>query len=634
MRKAIIIASCYIIACIVFCIILCTPVHAAQSFDFWWNWIYKYCNLAKTNVVSPDGFVTITQSQHEVYIRIGTNVAGTNAWNWITTYSNDVQSMFLRTSIWNQAAVDIIDWTNWWAGHSNDYIRRDGTLDWTGNEDGGGQISTNWLRIISGEFRGAYNTFIGNCPGCSAPSGSNNVIGDPFGTMFVHIGGGFNNRAEGPCEYSTIGGGNGNELDTARYSFIGGGFTNWIGGCNYAVIGGGQENNVQGDYAVIPGGLQNYAFGSYSWAMGNNCVASQDYARAWGRQAIATNFGSLVITDEWPTNFTDTARDQLRTRFTGGYEFTGGKVLCALGSGVTAEYPTATDHVVNVQYVLDNAVTNDGDFTQFTGLGGTTGQVWKANGAGGGWWAADSTGSAQPPESYIKGFGVEWATTTSCVIKAGEMWCNGTYYTKSTNDTHVVTSMEGAGHTNIIYIYINESASTSGGGFKFYDTRTATDTNMTYHQTVCSTQTTDRLVGLLYEYNGTLKQTYIADDCETITMLDNSLICMNAGNPDGTLQTPNLYESSTFLPNCATWCKFLVQTADAGGVAQGWATTKEEADAGQLFYQTQLRVRGDGTIVSYEWIRMGPSLNIRMGAEDNDDNGQLYGIVAGVRFRR
>jgi hypothetical protein len=56
----------------------------------------------------------------------------------------------------------------------------------------------------------------------------------------------------------------------------------------------------------------------------------------------------------------------------------------------------STDSDVITQGVvtsLTSYVRKDGDFDQFTGLTGTSGQVWKANGSGGGSWSSDDGGA-------------------------------------------------------------------------------------------------------------------------------------------------------------------------------------------------------------------------------------------------
>jgi len=103
--------------------LLCGNVHGAgQQFGFWWPWIYRYVNVAKTNVINPDGSFSITQDNHNVWISIGTNNPGSNAWDWVQENSNCVAYMCSRTGAWDQAAEDASDWTNWWYINSGAWL--------------------------------------------------------------------------------------------------------------------------------------------------------------------------------------------------------------------------------------------------------------------------------------------------------------------------------------------------------------------------------------------------------------------------------------------------------------------------------------------------------------------------------
>ena len=105
-----------LLSILVCCVSLCS-IATADSFQRWFPWLYRYVNVAKTNVVSTDGFIGITQDNHNVWLTLDTNVlnAATNSWDWITANSNSIYYMYSRTSLWDQAAVDASLWTNWFA---------------------------------------------------------------------------------------------------------------------------------------------------------------------------------------------------------------------------------------------------------------------------------------------------------------------------------------------------------------------------------------------------------------------------------------------------------------------------------------------------------------------------------------
>ncbi len=109
------------------CILLCGTARAA-SFDQWWNWLYRYVRVAKTNVVSIDASMTISQDEHNVYISIGTNNPGSNAWAWVVSHSNAVAYMESFTNQYD-------NWSNAWAwvvAHSNSFAYMEG---WTNQYD-------------------------------------------------------------------------------------------------------------------------------------------------------------------------------------------------------------------------------------------------------------------------------------------------------------------------------------------------------------------------------------------------------------------------------------------------------------------------------------------------------------------
>lgn len=76
----------------------------SADFNMWWPWIYKRLKLAITNAVSPDGSITIVNSNNVLYLSY-TNTAGSNAWAWVQANSNGIEYAF--------------SWTNQYARWSN-----------------------------------------------------------------------------------------------------------------------------------------------------------------------------------------------------------------------------------------------------------------------------------------------------------------------------------------------------------------------------------------------------------------------------------------------------------------------------------------------------------------------------------
>lgn len=135
--------------------------------------------------------------------------------------------------------------------------------------------------------------------------------------VYATIAGGTQNIAKGIG--STIAGGEFNETITkfSGYGAIGGGVSNSVGdfstvgggnnneALNEGTIGGGDSNTAVGDDSTVPGGRLNYAYGSYSFAA--------------GQQAQAMNEGAFVWADSQNTAFASTAADQFLVRAQGGF---------------------------------------------------------------------------------------------------------------------------------------------------------------------------------------------------------------------------------------------------------------------------------------------------------------------------
>jgi hypothetical protein len=141
---------------------------------------------------------------------------------------------------------------------------------------------------------------------------SYNVVTDNYGT----IGGGADNLAGNKdpdttnAQYATVGGGYRN-IASEGYATVGGGQSNTASGYtatvsgglintaseNGATVSGGSNNNASGLGATISGGGNNNAGDAATMPGGVSNTASGDYSFAAGNQAIASQMGSFVWAD-------------------------------------------------------------------------------------------------------------------------------------------------------------------------------------------------------------------------------------------------------------------------------------------------------------------------------------------------
>ena len=87
---------------------------------------------------------------------------------WVQANSNLIQSMYTRTSSWNQAVIDSASWTNWYQANSGSWVSvlsRTSTWD---NAYSTSIIVSNWVVATSNLAQSAYDTSIFS---------SNNVVG-------------------------------------------------------------------------------------------------------------------------------------------------------------------------------------------------------------------------------------------------------------------------------------------------------------------------------------------------------------------------------------------------------------------------------------------------------------------------
>lgn len=121
-----------------------------------------------------------------------------------------------------------------------------------------------------------------------------NIIGGES-SDFTCIGSGLNNAISENSDYSTIDGGQGNQIYKADYGTVSGGLKNVVFS-KHATIGGGFENEVAGRLSTIPGGSRNTAKGRHSALMGYKAFSQASVSM------VAAFNGDVVGADSMTNN--------------------------------------------------------------------------------------------------------------------------------------------------------------------------------------------------------------------------------------------------------------------------------------------------------------------------------------------
>lgn len=186
---------------------------------------------------------------------------------------------------------------------------------------------------------GVGNTIVESASATIA-GGNANAIGT--GSRFSSIGGGQQNEIN-HCDWITIGGGFQN-TNWGRYGTIAGGaFNQIIGDCDSGVasshgcigggfgnaigfrtkdgtIGGGLENHIESfvQSGTIGGGANNFVVGDFGVVPGGQSNAAARFSLAAGRRAKSVHEGSFVWADSTDDDFTTTGNNQFLIRAAGG----------------------------------------------------------------------------------------------------------------------------------------------------------------------------------------------------------------------------------------------------------------------------------------------------------------------------
>jgi hypothetical protein len=295
---------------------------------------------------------------------------------------------------------------------------------------------------------GADHSVIGN--------GMNNVVA--ANTYESVIAGGVGNTVSG--QFLVIGGGTQN-TNTGYAATLGGGYGNFAssyygtvgGGVNnsatasYATIGGGQGNQA-GFYATVPGGLFNIAGGQLSFAA--------------GFKAQALNQGAFVWADSQNAPFASTANNQFNVRAGGGVLF----VTSGAGMTIDGQSVLTTGSGISIQQNANGAPDviegSPGNFVPTGTMGATIG------GGGASYYYGDTflTNSVTADFGTVGGGGANTASGYAATVAGGQVnIASGSYATVAggaQNTASASYATVGGGNDNIAGI---TGATVPGGEF-------------------------------------------------------------------------------------------------------------------------------------------------------------------------
>lgn len=175
--------------------------------------------------------------------------------------------------------------------------------------------NSNFSTIGGGQYNEVYTnaayTFIGGGYLQSAMSSYGAIVG------------GYSHIIGTNSDFSFIGGGHSNNINSnSDYSTIAGGRGNSCAGI-YCTVSGGHHSDVSGDYSTNIGGDENNLHGSYATiAGGRDNTTFADYTFAAGRGSHAINQGAFVWADSQNATYSSSASDTFNIRAQGGAFFT------------------------------------------------------------------------------------------------------------------------------------------------------------------------------------------------------------------------------------------------------------------------------------------------------------------------
>jgi len=221
----------------------------------------------------------------------------------------------------------------------------------------------------------------------------------------------------------------------------------------------------------------------------------------------------------------------------------------------------------------------------------------------------------------IEGFYPIYNGTTDVDLKAGKIGANGKYFVLEGDATHAMTSLaSGFDHH---YIYIDDSASTSGGIPTIIDATTEptwSDAKKGWYSgnDRCIGSVISPSTGATVAYfdtevlsNKSIRYTYNYAD---IPQMATSM------SPTGAWLTPDNNDGNLVTPSNATSIYLRLYNTDAGTTVRLYACSAEYSAVHSADTGAPIDRIGDSQVAIQGWLALGATRNIKISGDDDDDN--------------
>ena len=242
-----------------------------------------------------------------------------------------------------------------------------------------------------------------------------------------------------------------------------------------------------------------------------------------------------------------------------------------------------------------------------------------------------------PVVSVIKGSGdgfvVEYDTTTRVKIRAGIYEADGTLFNLDA-DTTLNLSLTSAVGVIFHYIYLDKSLSTVNTPV-FYNETTAAVRNTAKNGHYHPTTTEDRLVGVVEKISNSATIRYF--DTE---VMSNKLIRQISSRhtlqinrvPNGIWQDPSTAASTQVPVNAIAAAIHVVNSNPGGNAVAAWRMNEGTVIETAIANSTTFMI-GSEVVTSNFWGPLGPSRNIKMGGQADNQN-TLSAFLLGYGYTR
>jgi hypothetical protein len=214
----------------------------------------------------------------------------------------------------------------------------------------------------------------------------------------------------------------------------------------------------------------------------------------------------------------------------------------------------------------------------------------------------------------IHGLVVKWNNTTSVKITAGLMEINGKHLVLAADTTHSLTGLTAPFQFH--YIYVNYATSTYPSTPVFFNNNFTPSWSASKQGWY---DVNNRCIGAL-AISGSVIQFF-----EAIAISDhlirNSIDHYNIAsgmNPSGAWQTPNVSESSVYVPINAVEISVNLECLHTANVVSASFSSSEAAAIKTSIYDPYTKARGYNNINYADWGPLGASRNIKIGGESSD----------------